>query len=187
VHLATALSARATWAGSRRTPHCCEARSTVRQPTQLPLVKVPERCEGVEVGISHPTRCRIDPRLRLEWRDQELRGASTATSAEAPPGGAYVKQAVQGSFLGYDIGEMAQRETWARSARVDATRGGGARQAPGVARRAPRRPLVDAIPPSYRLPAAAARSPSPKLEKLAVTPAPSPCRAEAECWSPTTS
>jgi hypothetical protein len=154
------------------------------QPTKLPLVKIPERCEGVEVGVGHPTPIKIDAGFVLEWRDQELRGRLDGdVGLKLPPGGAYVKQSCyKGSFLGYDIGEMAQRETvgalereWTRresEARAQLQRWLADRLA---------RPLVDAIPSSFNVPAAGGEVTfAPHLEKIAVTPAAITVQAEAD-------
>jgi hypothetical protein len=158
------------------------------QPTQLPLVKVPERCEGVEVGINNPTPLRIDAGFVIEWRDHELRGRLDGdVGLKLPPGGAYAKLACyRGTFLGYDIGEMAQRETvgalereWTRresAARAALQKWLGERLA---------RPLADAIPPSFRLSIAGGEVTFvPHLERIAVTPAAITVQTEAEVLVP---
>jgi hypothetical protein len=158
------------------------------QPTRLPLVKVPERCDGVEVGLGNPRPVTIDAGFIIEWRGGELRGRLDGdVGLRLPPGGAYVKQSCyKGSFLGYDIGEMAQRETvgalereWTRresEARAQLQRWLADRLA---------RPLVDAIPPSYRVPAAGGEVTfAPHLEKVHVTPAAITVQAEAEVIVP---
>jgi hypothetical protein len=158
------------------------------QPTQLPLVKIPDRCEGVEVGINHPTPIMIDAGFVIEWRDQELRGRLDGeVGLKLPPGGAYVKQACyKGSFLGYDISEMAQRETVGALEREWTRREGEARAKlqQWLGERLSR-PLADAIPPKFKVPIAGGEITfEPHLDKVAVTSAAITVQAEAEMVVP---
>jgi hypothetical protein len=158
------------------------------QPTQLPLVKIPERCENVEVGVQNAAPVMIDAAFVIEWRDQELRGRLDGeVGLKLPPGGAYVKQACyKGSFLGYDIGDMAQRETVGALEREWARREGDARVKlqQWLAERLSR-PLADAIPQKFKVPAAGGEVTfEPHLDKIAITSAAITVQAEAEVVVP---
>jgi hypothetical protein len=158
------------------------------QRLTLPLLKLPERCEGVEAGIANATPIRLDAGLVLERRDQELRGRLDGDLAlKLPPGGAYLKQTCyRGSFLGYDVAEVAERETvgalereWPRR-EAQAQRALQAWLADRLAR-----PLVDAIPPSFQVAAAGSQITFlPRLEKVTITPAAITVEADAQVIVP---
>jgi hypothetical protein len=158
------------------------------KPTQLPLVKLAERCENVEAGVDSAVPIHLEGGLILEWQGQELRGRLDGDlKLKLPPKGAYLNQSCYvGSVLGYDIRDMLQREgvgalerEWLRR-EADAQRALTAWLAERLGR-----PLVDAIPGRFKVGAAGGQVTFlPHLERIAVTPAAITVQADAEVLVP---
>jgi hypothetical protein len=156
--------------------------------TRLPLVKLPEQCEGVEAGIDSPAPIHLEAGLVLESKGRELRGRLDGdVRLKLPPKGAYLKQSCySGSVLGYDLGEMVQREGIGALEREWPRREAQAQQAltTWLAERLAR-PLVDAIPGELRVGAAGGQVTFfPHLERVAVTPAAITVQADSEVLIP---
>jgi hypothetical protein len=158
------------------------------RPTRLPLMPIPEHCADVEAGIDASEPIRLEAALRLESRGQELRGRlERGVALKLPPGSPYVKQqCYRGTFFGYNLGDIVERETAGALQREWSRREDDARNAldSWLSERLSR-PLVDAIPPSFRVPAAGGEVVFfPRLSSVHVTPAAITVQAEAQVLLP---